>query len=237
MTGLIIDGVILLMAVIFAIRHARIGFVKSVLDSVKAFVAIGIAYVLRAPAARFVDSMFMKNVAYNWVYDSLMASRGGSDPTFNLVTLYEDFPVAFNLLSKFGLDLTEIEGNIGAIETIPDEAVVALAERIGGSLSMLISTVIAFVAVFIIALIVLTLVIALLNVITKLPVIKFFNRILGAVIGVFWAALSAWGIGMAITVISGFVPNVVSPELVNESVVLNFLSSIDLFNKIPGMSA
>jgi hypothetical protein len=42
---------------------------------------------------------------------------------------------------------------------------------------------------------------------------------------------------MAITVISGFIPNVVSPELVNESVVLNFLSSIDLFNKIPGMSA
>ena len=52
MIGLIIDGVILLMAVIFAIRHARLGFVKSVLNSVKAFVAIGIAYVLRAQIGR-----------------------------------------------------------------------------------------------------------------------------------------------------------------------------------------
>lgn len=237
MIGLIIDGVLLLMAVIYAIRHARLGFIKSVLSSVKAFAALGIAYILRAPVARLVDSMFMRNVAYNWVYNSLMASKAGTDPTFNLVTLYEDFPVAFNLLSKFGLDLTDIEGNLGAIETLPDEAIAGLADSIGGALSSLISTVIAFVVVFIIAMIILSVIIALLNVITRLPVIKFLNRVLGAVIGVFWALLSAWSVGMVITIISGFVPSVVSPELINESIILNFLSSLSLFDKIPGISA
>ena len=236
MIGLIIDGALLLMAVVFAIRHARLGFIKSVLNSIKAFVALGIAYIFRAPAARLIDSMFMKDIAYNWVYNSLVSSKEGANPSFDLVSLYEDFPVAYNLLSKFGLDLTELEsGVLNSLDTLSDEIITSLAERIGGALSSLISTVIGFVAVFIVALIVLSIVIAILNLITKFPVIKFFNRVLGALIGVFWAALSAWGVGMEITLISGFIPNIVSPELINESMVLNFLSGIDLFDKIPGM--
>ncbi len=236
MIGLVIDGALLLLAVIFMIRHARLGFVKSVLDSVKAFVAIGIAYIFRAPVARLVDSMFMGGVANNWVYSSLMASKNGADPAFDLVSLYNEFPLAYNLLEKFGLDTTNLGEQLASIETLPDEGVTALTENIGGALSSLISTIIAFVALFVVAIIILTVVISLLNVITRLPVIKFLNRVLGAAIGLVWALFSAWSIGMAITLISGFIPDVVSPDILTESIILSFLSNVDLLNVFPGMS-
>ncbi len=236
MIGLVIDGALILLAVIFMIRHARLGFVKSILNSIKAFVAIGIAYVFRMPVARLIDSMFMGGVANNWVYSSLMASKNGADPAFDLVSLYNDFPLAYNLLEKFGLDTTNLGEQLSSVEALSDEGITALSENIGGALSSLISTIIAVVVLFVVAIIALTVLISLLNVITRLPVIKFLNRVLGAAIGLVWAALSAWSIGMAITLISGFVPDVVSPDILTESVVLRFLSSIDMLNVFPGMS-
>lgn len=234
--GIVIDIILLIMTAVFVVRHARLGFVKSVLNSLKALFAIGLAFLLRVPVAKLFDSLFMNKAVTQWVYESLLASANGTDPAFDLVTLYETCPMAYNgLLSTFGLDVEALEGQITNVEGIGDEVLVALSENIGSSISYMCSLAIALLVLFIISIIALTIVIAVLDVVTRLPVLNFLNRVLGAVIGVVWALLFAWGLGTVLTVVSTFVPDVIGQNAITDSVVLGLLADINALNIIPGL--
>ena len=109
MAGLIIDGILVFMAILFVIRHTRLGFVRSILESFKAVVAFAIAFIFRAPLARFFESAFMNKVVTKWVYKSLSKSAAGGEPTVYFVSLYDDCRPAYKLLSKFGLNTENLE--------------------------------------------------------------------------------------------------------------------------------
>ncbi len=234
--GIIIDIILLIMAVIFVIRHARLGFVKSVLNSLKALFAIAIAYVLRVPIARLFDGMFMNKSITQWVYNSLVSSANGGEPTFDLVSLYDTCPMAYNsLLAKFGLNTEGLDSQFSSIEELGDDALVAMSENIGSSLSYLCSLALALLLVFVIAIIALTVVIHILDLITHLPVLNFLNRVLGAVIGLVWASLLAWTIGTVLTVVSTFLPDVVGQNVITDSIILGLLAKMEALEIIPGL--
>ncbi|MBQ3040415.1 MAG: CvpA family protein [Clostridia bacterium] len=234
--GIVIDILLLAIAVIFIIRHARLGFVKSVLNSLKALLAIGLAFLLRVPVARLFDSWFMNKAVTQWVYESLSSSAIGADPAFDLVTLYETCPMAYNgLLSSFGLETEGLDGQITNIESLSDEAIVALSENIGSSLSYFCSIALALLVLFVIAIIALTIVIAVLDLVTRLPVLNFLNRVLGGVIGVVWAALFAWALGTVLTVVSTFLPDLIGQNAITDSIILGLLADIQALNIIPGL--
>lgn len=238
MVGMIIDISLLVIAVILVIRHAKVGFIKSVLDTLKAFIAAGLAFVLRAPVARLIDTSFMRNMANGWVYNSLVASANGADPAFDLVSLYNDCPMAYTvLLSKFGLNTEGLGDKLNNLESLTNEEITGLAEEIGGPLSWICSVAIAMLAIFIVAIILLTVIIYLLNFVSKLPVIKFLNRFLGAVIGLAWAALLAFGVGVVITLGSTFLPETIPPTIISESIILSALANIDVFEIVSKFSS
>lgn len=234
--GIVIDIILLAMAVIFIIRHARLGFVKSVLNSLKALFAIGIAFILRVPVAKLFDSMFMNKAVTQWVYNSLSSSASGGDPTFDLVTLYDTCPMAYNnFLSSFGLETEGLDTQFASIGEMGDDALVAMSENIGSALSYFCAMALALLVLFVIAIIVLTLVIYLLDLVTHLPVLNFLNRVLGAVIGIVWAALFAWVVGTVLTVVSTFLPDVVGQNIITDSIILGLLAKIEALNIIPGL--
>ena len=234
--GIIIDIILVIIAIIFVVRHARLGFVKSVLNSLKSLFAIGIAYVLRVPIARAFDTMFMNKSITQWVYNSLVQSAQGGEPTFDLVSLYETCPMAYNsLLAKFGLNTEELETQFSTIEELNDEVLVAMSENIGSSLSYFCSLAIALLVVFIIAIIALTIVIHILDLITHVPVLNFLNRLLGGAIGLVWASLLAWVIGTVLTVVSTFLPDVIGPNVVTDSIILGLLAKVEALEIIPGL--
>ena len=234
--SLIIDIVLLVITLLCVLRHARLGFVKSVLNSLKTIAAAAVAYLLRNPVATFIDESFINQPIVSWVKTSLMESASGADPTINFVTLYEDCAPAYeSFLAFFGLQVEGIDTQLSNISTIGEQAIDALALNIGSAISWFASLAIAILAVFIIALIVLSIVIAIVNLVTKLPVVRLVNRLLGAALGLAWAALFAFGVGTIITLIIEFLPGVVSEAVISESVILGFMMELGVLDIVPGM--
>ncbi len=110
-----------------------------------------------------------------------------------------------------------------------------MSENIGSSLSYFCSLAIALLVVFIIAIIALTIVIHILDLITHVPVLNFLNRLLGGAIGLVWASLLAWVIGTVLTVVSTFLPDVIGPNIVTDSIILGLLAKVEALEIIPGL--
>ncbi len=156
--SLIIDLALCLISIVLIIRYTCKGAVRSILSYVKVFLAIGLAFVLRNPVATLLNKMFMKDSVTDWVHNSLVASASGTETNgLNIVELYQNTPSFFtNILSKFGIDLTDFDAAIEALPYASEEQIAELSANIGGSIALMLSTILAVVIVFVLAIIVLT---------------------------------------------------------------------------------
>jgi hypothetical protein len=182
--------------------------------------------------------MFMGNWVRGWVYDSLYASaRGGEIKGINFVNVYEKTPKFFtNILSKFDMDLSGFDEAISSLPQATDEQIGVLADNIGSSVSLLLSMILGMVVIFILSLLVLTFIINLFDKVTRLPVLNFVNRILGAVIGLLIAAMVIWAVNGVITMLITFVgpmaPNTFNEDIINNSYILSMLKDTNLVELI-----
>lgn len=234
----IIDLVLVILTVTLVIRYTIKGAVKSIFSFVKTFLAIAVAYLFRNPVAKLINEMFMGNWVRGWVYDSLYASaRGGEIKGINFVNVYEKTPKFFtNILSKFDMDLSGFNEAISSLPHATDEQIGALADNIGSSVSLLLSMILGMVVIFILSLLVLTFIINLFDKVTRLPVLNFVNRILGAVIGLLIAAMVIWAVNGVITMLITFVgpmaPNTFNEDIINNSYILSMLKDTNLVELI-----
>jgi len=234
----IIDLALVILTIILVIRYTIKGAVKSILSFVKTFLAIGIAYFFRNPIGKLIDEMFMGNWVRGWVYSSLSASANGEEVQgIDFVALYEDTPTFFtNILTKFGVDLTDLGSKIENIQHASDQQLTEIADNIGSSVSLMLSTILGMVIIFILSLIVLTVITNLLDKVTKLPVLNFINRLLGAVIGLLISITVIWAINGIITMLVTFVgpmaPNTFNEDIINQSYILSMLKDTNLVELI-----
>ena len=185
--NVIVDIVFAIVAALIIVKFTVKGFLSSVLDTLKVFFAAIIAYLVRIPVAKLLDSWFVNEKVVSSVRDSLMKSVEGNDSLINFVDLYKNWPGLFNsILAKFGLgdvsNLEKIDGDSAAL-------VDGLSTEIGSALSMLLSTVLAVIVMFIILLIVLSILVKIFDALTQVKAIKVINRILGFVLGAALAVL------------------------------------------------
>ena len=234
----IIDIALVVLTIILVIRYTAKGAVKSIFSFVKTFLAIGIAYFTRNQVAQLLDGLFMNNAITGWVYNSLYASaRGTGDSGIDFVQIYKDTPVFFtNILTKFGIDLTGFDEMISALPYATDEQLSELAANIGSSISLLLSMIIGMVVVFILAIIVLTLIVNLLDKLTKLPVLNFVNRLLGAVVGLLISLTVIWAVNgiftLLITYVGPMAPETLNQSIIDNSVILRLLKETNLVEMI-----
>ena len=234
----VIDLVLVILTVTLVIRYTIKGAVKSIFSFVKTFLAIAVAYLFRNPVAKLINEMFMGNWVRGWVYDSLYASaRGGEIKGINFINVYEKTPKFFtNILSKFDMDLSGFDEAILSLPQATDEQIGALADNIGSSVSLLLSMILGMVVIFILSLLVLTFIINLFDKVTRLPVLNFVNRILGAVIGLLIAAMVIWAVNGVITMLITFVgpmaPNTFNEDIINNSYILSMLKDTNLVELI-----
>jgi uncharacterized membrane protein required for colicin V production len=237
-TGLIIDIILLVIAIITIIRYTCKGAVKAVFSFAKTFIALLLAYVLRKPTATLINTLFMEKSITGWVYDSLCSASQGIKPDgIDLVKLYNDMPTFFTkVLSGFGLDAEGIEAAFNSIPGATEAEITAVSENIGTSIATMLSTIIGFVAVFLIALLVLTIVVHILDKLTHLPIINFANKLLGAAIGVLVSLLIIWVVGIIagflVNYIGPLVPDVFNEGLIEESFVLRTMKNAQLMDTL-----
>ena len=220
----IILGVIALLIIAkFTIR----GFLRSVLDTLKVFIAGFLAYLIRIPVANLINSMFLQGKIVDWVRSSLQNTVSGSDSLINFQELYENVPEFYSVvLSAFGLgDVSDLE----ILERATNEQIEELSFNIGSSISLFLSTVLAVIALFIVALIVLSIVIKLLDGLMNCTAVKAINRILGFAMGVLLAGAIIWLVSYAldflINMTGGFGGNL-THETLEQSMLINIVKTI-----------
>ncbi|MBQ8163234.1 MAG: CvpA family protein [Clostridia bacterium] len=231
MASLIIDSFYILTLIVFPIRYARKGFVKSVLDFIKTILAVFLAVVFRVPVAKWIDSLFMNNAVVGWVRTSLFESHSGGDPFIDFASIYEDFPAFYNVILKcFGVDMDSLSV-LGSIDQATPEIVEALSSNIGSALSYMLSNIIAVLAIFAVLIIIFTVVIHAINLLTKFAVIKWINRLLGLCFGVAVAGCVIVGLSIAIS----FLIKNIGPynsdfniEIIDRSVFMSLLRQYDI---------
>ncbi len=236
--SLVIDIALCLISVILIIKYICKGAVRSIFSYIKVFLAIGLAFALRNPVANLLNKMFMTETATGWVRESLIATAKGVEPEgINIVKLYEETPSFFtNILSKFGMDLTGFDAAIQSLPDASEEQIEELSVNIGGSIALMLSTIIAVIVVFILAIIVLTVVVNILDRVTKLPGLNLVNRLLGAVIGILISLTIIWAVSGIVTLLVNYVgpiaPNTINQDIIDNSVILKLLKDTKLTEKI-----
>lgn len=236
--SLIFDIGIALICLIIIIRNAARGFLKSFITLMKSVLAIFLAYLFNAPLARGLSGWFFEDLSYGWVRD-LMLSTDKGDGGYALYEIFDGIPEWFTKITvTHGIDEEKVtyyfvEENLASQEIIDE-----FASPLGNALSMLISTVIAFISLFIIIEIILFFVGKLLDKVGKLPIFRTVNIILGALVGVVVAVVIAWLISTAILYVfdfgSNYYPDIFDHSIIEKTVIVEFFEEHNLFTVVKG---
>ena len=224
--SIILDIVFGILALLLVLKFTIKGFLRGILDTLKLFAAAILAYMLRAPVAKLLNSWFMDEVVVGWVKRSILNGKGDNN-LIDFVELYHNVPLFFNnILSKFGLaDASQL----GNVEGASKAELEALAVDIGSSLSMFLSTVLAVVIMFFVNMLLLSILIRLLDCLTKFSVINVVNKVLGfclgivCSIGLIW--LATFVIEILINVTGGFGGSLTAADL-DDSMVVGLVRKI-----------
>lgn len=228
--SIILDIVLVVMAAFIIFKYTVAGFLKSILDFAKVIASVLLAILFRLPVANLICGLFMNEVINGWVYSSFAQLLAGVDPPVNFLRLNSETPQFFkNVLTNFGLDYDRFNDEL---YNLSEENIGYLTDELGGSISLMLSTIIAVIAIFVVAMIVLSLVVKLLNNITKISGLRAINRLLGLALGVVWAIVAIWAIGMGaqalINMLSPIFPEVVDQSIIDDSMVLGVLEKIGI---------
>ncbi len=230
--SLIFDIIIAVISFIIIIRNAIRGFIKSFITLMKSVLAIFLAYLFSGPLARKLSEWFFSDLSRGWVKDIMLGTRKNGG--YALYEIFDGIPEWFTKVSfSRGIDPDTVqtyfvEENLASVELIDE-----LSIPLGDALSMLISTVIAFVSIFVVIELVLIGVGALLNKLGKVSVWRIVNFVMGASVGFVVSAVIAWLISITIIFIfdfgSNYYPEIFNNQIIEESVIVSFFGEHNLF--------
>ena len=234
--SLIIDVVVIAAFAICFISGIKKGFIKSVMGIAVIILAI-IGSVQFSPslAKKLNDDHIEKavvGIADDAVSDLISEDRD-VDQLINSKS--EDF---LSLLKRFGVKEEQIGSlfDVGSEEQSDDEKVSIIAKKLGEPIAMSISKALAFLIVFALLALGLFIIAIILCAVVKLPLLNAANKLLGGLLGAATGLILAWGLSIAISelmphlavIYKGSVPDTV----IENSIVVKFLGSIDPMNLI-----
>ncbi|MBP5245341.1 MAG: CvpA family protein [Clostridia bacterium] len=187
----VLDGIIILIFVIFIAAGVKKGFVKSALGIISTAAAIIIAINLYPFVAQILrDTVVYQNLTDN-LNEKISGYIGKSIDEDNLSTLIDDAPDGFKLILKgFGTDVEDVKREFSEmVKNGEDNASEKIADYIVKPAAEMLSNAVAVILLFLVSLLVLNLIILLLDLIFKLPVLKTANKFLGGVAGFLVAIL------------------------------------------------
>lgn len=225
--AIIIDIIFVLIVAVSFIIGLKMGFIKRIMSLLCLVIALVVAWnFMGSLGAYFNDKFFsekMSDVVYSSLRDFTVSPSGES----KIDELVSETPDALkDILKGFGCDEeTFAEYCSASAEKKADELTRDVAEKISEPIAKKISNAAAFLVLFAAAYILLTLVLKLIDVIVKLPVLNFANRILGGAFGALTGLLTVWLLSIIIVkslpYLSSVYPAVFSENLLDKSVILN----------------
>ena len=235
--SLVFDISIAVICLIIILRNAIKGFIKSFISLMKSVLAVFLAYLFNGPLARALSDWFFNDLSVGWVKDLMVSTQ--KEGGYALYEIFDGIPDWFTKVSiSQGIEESTVQHYFVESNLAPIEIVDELSALLGNALSMLISTVIAFLVIFIAIELVLIGVGALLNKLGKIPVWRVVNIILGALIGAIISAVIAWLISFVIVFIfefgANYYPDTFNTEVITNTVIVEFFKDHNLFTIVRG---
>ena len=232
--SLILDILIGVVCLVIIIKNAVRGFIKSFMVLARTVLAVLIAVVFSAPLAKWLAPTFFYNWAVNTSKTAFFATKIAENQ-YQISDVFEGVP---EFATKFALNYSGINETMHQsyfVENLPatEADTTLIATNVGHTLAFAISVVIAFIALFIVTEIVFAIIGALLNKLSKVPILKSVNIILGGLIGVVISAVTAWllskGIQWVISFGNNYYPEIFTSDILDKSVLVKFFLEHDLW--------
>jgi len=212
------------------------GFIRSIMGIVVAVVAVIGAVKLSPPLANYLHDKYIGNVVTEQVggyLDELIADVESID----LTKLFEDKPEAFtDILNTFGVDFDELKSYFEKDLSGNNDSEKAVSQYIAEPISQTLSRGTAFAILFFGIFLILTVVVLLIDLVVKLPILNGANKFLGAVLGAAMGLVTAWGLSMVFCALmpqlSVIYEGVVPISVIENTVVVKFLGSLDILSYI-----
>ena len=229
--SLLIDIIVIAAFVLSLISGIKRGFLKSVMRVLIVVLAL-------IGAVNFTPSL-SKTLNEKYISEPIVSIAEKSirelvSDTVDINSLADERPNAFvKALGRFGVTPDDIEVFV-AEETDSDNKIKRIAEYMADPVSRAVSKVVAFVGLFLGLLIIFWLVSLLICLVVRLPKLTKVDKTLGGILGAVSGIVLAWGISIAICeVMPHFAiifDGTVSDSVVDNSVIVKWLGSIDPFS-------
>ncbi len=218
----IVDIIIVAIFALVIFTSAKKGFFKSLVDLIGSLVAVVIAKLLSESAAKAVFDGFVAKGAESALAKSL-GEAGSLDYVEQIENALASLPEGLNgILQIMGVDSTTLMDKLSGVNLNGDNLVESLMNSVVVPLG---TAVVQFVLFVVLALAMIFAVKVFAKVIDKivkkLPVIKGFNKTMGAVFGIFRGLIIVVIISMLVSGVVGFTGNEMLIESVENSMIIN----------------
>lgn len=218
----IVDIILVAVFAVVILTSAKKGFFKSLVDLIGSLVAVCVAKLFSESAAEAVFDGFVYKGAEKALSQSL-GDAGTVDYVEQIENALAALPEGLNgILQIMGIDSQSLTDKLADANLGGDNLVESL---MNGIVIPVGTAVVQFVLFVILALVLIFAVKAFARIIDKivkkLPVIKGFNKTMGAVFGIFRGLIIVVIISMLVSVVVGFVGNEMLIESVENSMIIN----------------
>ena len=169
------------------------GFVKVLFSGFfKRIIALVCAILLAKPIGRWIGEKFFYSGVADWIDKTLTKAIGDNTAGMDGETLNRELPRVVRWL----IDLLRVDTDAIVSESEEEGAALIrmVSEKIASPVATVIGVVIAVIVLYLVLRIAFGLIRAILDKIMNLPILVIFNRLLGLVFGVVFAALFLWAI-------------------------------------------
>jgi len=237
--ALIID--LLLLAIICACIYSgyKKGFISSVVNLCSFIVSFLCGWYFSPPLAEYLkDKLFFDKIRDS-IAEAIGKFIGDGIGNIDISSLFNVKPEAFlKFTQRFGIDISELENYYvsSGMSGESAEATRDLAGFIASPITDLIASVCAFAIIFFGTTLLLKPLAAILNVIFRLPVLKFANRFFGVILGVGCGLLYAWItcciLEKLIPALETLYPEWISISILNSTIIYNLLNGVNIMDTV-----
>lgn len=191
--NILLDIITLVIFIFSVYRGYKKGFVKTILSLCGGIVCLILAISLSPAVSNFINQKYISPTFERVATEkfSQVLSEDSKNEDINFDKLIQDQPSEFlQILDQFGVDLESLEEKFEEFKTSSSQNTSdSVIKYIVKPISSTISYVIAFIIVFLASILILSIVTFLLDKISKLPLLKTANRLLGVISGILFALL------------------------------------------------
>ncbi len=226
--GIAIDIIIVLVLLFFIWSSARRGFVRTVIDIVGYILAMFVAFSISGTIADAAYDNFVKPSMSSAIEEKLSEGSGQSAEKA-ISDAFDNMPsVVTRAAENFGITKeSTIEKYSGALQNGSASAAEAITDYVAGPVIISIFTGVALLIILITLMCIVHIIARAANgVMSRIPIVGWLNKVLGAVTGIIKGGLITILLCAVLIIVLNLIPD--GDNIISQSYILNFMNNVDI---------